>query len=96
MIKQYFFSHNFYKKLFTISEIEVCDKAFSLCMDICERWLNVEKGKLQVISNSLQTCTVVPPAVGVEILREIIKIVKVVNEYKRVWSQYIIERNSYT
>ena len=79
-------------------EIEVCDKAFALCMDICEWWLNVEKGKLQVISNSLQTCTVIPPAVGVEIAREIIKIflkiVKVEKKYKRVQSDYIIERNS--
>ena len=81
-------------------EIEVCDKAFALCMDICEGWLKVEKGKLEVVHKSLDLCSRISLAVGVDIARETIKIflkiVKTEKEYKRVYSQYTTEKKKLT
>ena len=58
----------------TKKAIEVCDEAFTICIDICQRSLNVERDKLLEICKSLEMYTLIPSAVGIEICHELVKI----------------------
>ena len=84
----------------TEKEIEVCDKAFRLCVDFCERWLKLENAKLEVIRKSLESCTRIPPSIGVNIARQtaliFVAVVKIEREYKKVYSQYTAEKKKLT
>ena len=81
-------------------ERDVCDKAFSMCIDICQTSLNLLKERLLNIRKFLDKCKSLHPQVGKQIYDQIVKIfskmVKIQIECRKVLQEYLSDRSRLT